>query len=96
MSEIIWTCAERLSCNIALDGFGGVGGNAVQLAMTCKQVLVCDNNMDRLLLARHNAEIYGVAHKLDFVCCDILKMAPSFKVLLSLSGRVLEAALLSL
>ena len=93
MSENSGTCVGRLSCDIALDGFGGVGGNAVQLAMTCKQVLVCDNNMERLLLARHNAEIYGVAHKLDFVCCDILKMAPSFKVCSSMSGRVLEAAL---
>ena len=93
MSENIRPYAERLSCDIALDGFGGVGGNAVQLAMTCKQVLVCDNNMERLLLARHNAEIYGVAHKLDFVCCDALKMAPSFKVKLPSSVRALETAL---
>ena len=63
-----------------MDAFGGVGGNSVQLATTCKMTVVTDISMARLLLAKHNAQVYGVANKLDFVCGDFLKMAPHFQV----------------
>ena len=72
--------AERLACDIAVDAFGGVGGNAVQLASTCRQTLVCEISFDRLVLAKKNAEVYGVAHKMDFICGDFLKLAPHFQV----------------
>ena len=73
-------CAERLACGIAVDAFGGVGGNSVQLAAKCKMTIVTDISMTRLLLAKHNAKLYGVANKLDFVCGDFLKMASHFQV----------------
>ena len=63
-----------------LDAFGGVGGNAVQLAATCKQTLVTDTSMERLLLAQHNSAIYGVSSRMDFICGDFLKLAPRFQV----------------
>lgn len=72
--------AERLSCGVAVDAFGGVGGNSVQLARSCRATIVTDLSMERLLLAKHNAGVYGVSHKLDFVCGDFLKMAPHFQV----------------
>ena len=84
---------ERLSCDIAIDPFGGVGGNAVQLATTCKQVLVSDINMDRLLLARHNAKVYGVEMKMDFVCGDFLKMAPHYQVSLKIKRITIKSCL---
>ena len=74
--------AERLACGIAVDAFGGVGGNSIQLAATCNMTIVTDISMTRLLLAKHNAQVYGVANKLDFVCGDFLKMAPHFQACL--------------
>ena len=76
--------ADRLACDIAVDAFGGVGGNSVQLARSCKMTIVTDINMERLLLAKHNAVVYDVATKLDFVCGDFLKMAPHFQVFYTL------------
>ena len=73
-------CAERLSCGIAVDAFGGVGGNSVQLAKSCQHTIVIDISMERLLLAKHNAEIYGVSSKLDFVCGDFFQLAPHLQV----------------
>ena len=36
--------------------------------------------MRRLALARHNAEIYGVAGKIQFVHGDFFKVAPELQV----------------
>lgn len=67
--------AGRMSCDVAVDAMCGVGGNAVQLAGTCGQVIAYDTNLERLLLARHNAAIYGVERNVDFVCADFLRLA---------------------
>ncbi|KAJ3542984.1 hypothetical protein NMY22_g3306 [Coprinellus aureogranulatus] len=64
--------AERCRCDIILDGFCGVGGNAIAFAQTCNRVIALDISPTRLALARHNAEIYGVADRIEFVQADYL------------------------
>lgn len=79
-SLITSVIAERLACDIAVDAFGGVGGNSVQLARFCKHTIVTEISMQRLLLAKQNAKIYGVDNKLDFVCGNFFQLAPHLQV----------------
>ena len=59
--------AERCRCDVVVDAFAGVGGNAIQFAFTCERVIAIDLDADRLALARHNAQVYGVADRIEFV-----------------------------
>lgn len=44
-----------------------MGGNAIQFAFTCARVIAIDIDASRLALARHNATVYGVADRIEFV-----------------------------
>ncbi|XP_064869502.1 trimethylguanosine synthase-like isoform X2 [Oncorhynchus nerka] len=59
-----------------IDTFCGVGGNAIQFALTVKRVLAIDIDPVRLALAQHNAQVYEVAEHIDVVQGDFLKLAP--------------------
>ncbi|XP_061652575.1 trimethylguanosine synthase isoform X4 [Phyllopteryx taeniolatus] len=61
---------------LIIDAFCGVGGNAIQFALTGKRVLAVDIDPVRLDLARHNAAVYGVAHQMEFLLGDFLQLAP--------------------
>lgn len=61
---------------LIVDAFCGVGGNAIQFALTGSRVLAVDIDPVRLDLARHNASVYGVDHRIDFVQGDFLDLAP--------------------
>lgn len=63
-----------------MDAFAGVGGNAIQFALTCDRVIAVELSAQRLELAKHNAEVYGVAHKIDFICGDFLQVAATLQV----------------
>lgn len=69
--------AERCRCNTILDAFCGVGGNAIAFARTCERVIALDTSPTRLALARHNAAIYGVVDRIEFVLADYLSFARS-------------------
>ncbi|XP_028987297.1 trimethylguanosine synthase isoform X2 [Betta splendens] len=60
---------------LVIDAFCGVGGNAIQFALTGKRVLAVDIDPVRLDLARHNAAVYGVAERIDFLQGDFLQLA---------------------
>ncbi|KAJ2795137.1 Trimethylguanosine synthase, partial [Coemansia furcata] len=47
-----------------VDAFCGVGGNAIKFAEWCEHVIAIDIDPGRLEMARHNAEIYGVADRI--------------------------------
>ncbi|XP_053738716.1 trimethylguanosine synthase isoform X2 [Synchiropus splendidus] len=64
---------------LVIDAFCGVGGNAIQFALTGKQVLAIDIDPLRLELAHHNATIYGVADRIEFVQGDFLQLAPHLR-----------------
>lgn len=44
------------------------------------QVIAIDINPRRIKCARHNAMVYGVAHRIDFIVGDFFGIAPSLKV----------------
>lgn len=71
--------ASRVSCKLLIDAFCGVGGNTIQFAKTCDYVIAIDLDPVRLACARHNATIYGVAHKIDFVLGSFLDYIPRAK-----------------
>ncbi|KXN84137.1 Trimethylguanosine synthase [Leucoagaricus sp. SymC.cos] len=70
--------AERCRCDVVLDAFCGVGGNTIAFAKTCERVIALDTNPIRLALARHNAQIYGVADRIEFIQADYLSFARSY------------------
>eukprot|EP01119_Soliformovum_irregulare_P018593 TRINITY_DN5737_c0_g1_i2.p1 TRINITY_DN5737_c0_g1~~TRINITY_DN5737_c0_g1_i2.p1 ORF type:complete len:232 (-),score=50.83 TRINITY_DN5737_c0_g1_i2:52-747(-) len=71
--------AERCRCDVIVDAFCGVGGNSIQFAQYCKKVIAVDIQPEKIKLARHNARIYGVDHKIEFLTGDFLELAPTIK-----------------
>lgn len=61
---------DQLAGERVLDGFCGVGGSAIGLARAGKRVVTVDIDAGRLEMARHNAQLYGVADCIEFVRGD--------------------------
>ncbi|KAK4051540.1 putative diacylglycerol O-acyltransferase tgs1 [Microbotryomycetes sp. JL201] len=72
--------AERCRTNVIVDAFCGVGGNAIQFAMTCEKVIAIDNSPVRLQCAKRNAEIYGVGDHIQFVLADFVDWTNDYVV----------------
>ncbi|KAG2098282.1 Tgs1 protein [Suillus discolor] len=70
--------ADRCRCDTILDSFCGVGGNAIAFAKTCEHVIALDISPTRLALARHNAAIYGVADRIEFILADYISFANAY------------------
>ncbi|XP_003420052.2 trimethylguanosine synthase [Loxodonta africana] len=70
---------ESFKCDIVVDAFCGVGGNTIQFALTNKKVIAIDIDPVKIDLARNNAEVYGVADNVEFICGDFLLLAPHLK-----------------
>ncbi|XP_046737633.1 trimethylguanosine synthase isoform X2 [Diprion similis] len=68
--------AERCRCDTIIDAFCGAGGNAIQFALTCERVIAIDIDPVKIELARHNAKIYGVEKRIEFIVGDYLQLAP--------------------
>uniref|UniRef100_A0A8C6RLG9 Trimethylguanosine synthase n=1 Tax=Nannospalax galili TaxID=1026970 RepID=A0A8C6RLG9_NANGA len=71
--------SQSFKCDIVVDAFCGVGGNTIQFALTGKRVIAIDIDPVKIDLARNNAEVYGIADKIEFVCGDFLLLAPCLK-----------------
>lgn len=89
--------AERCRCDTIVDAFCGVGGNAIAFAQTCERVIAIDNDETRLRLARHNAAIYGVADRIEFVLGDFVRFAETLvgRGGTRQGGRVVDVVFLS-
>ena len=72
--------AERCRCDVIVDGFCGVGGNAIQFAFTCERVIAIDIDPQKISLARHNAAVYGVEDRIEFIVGDFFKVVPTLQV----------------
>jgi hypothetical protein len=59
-----------------VDAGCGIGGNAIAFARAGCPVLAIEADAGRLELARHNADVYGVAGKIEFVHGDVLALVP--------------------
>lgn len=71
--------AARGACGILVDAFAGVGGNTIHFASVCDRVIAIDSSPSRIDIARHNAQVYGVHNKVDFICGDFFELAPALK-----------------
>ncbi|GBG80694.1 hypothetical protein CBR_g31153 [Chara braunii] len=71
--------AKRCTTGIVVDAFAGVGGNAIQFAMTCSRVIAIDIDPAKIQLAQHNASVYGVEERIEFIVGDFLQLAPDLK-----------------
>jgi len=81
--------ADRLPYDTVVDGTCGVGGNAIQFAITSKHVIAVDTNATRLQDAAHNAAVYGVQERIEFVHDDFANFAANY------SGPSVDAVFLS-
>jgi len=71
--------AKKMNCKTVVDGFCGVGGNTIGFARRCDEVFAIEKDKTRLEMARHNAAIYGVEGKINFILGDFLVQAPKIK-----------------
>ncbi|KAF9999666.1 Trimethylguanosine synthase [Modicella reniformis] len=71
--------AQRCASDVVIDAFCGVGGNTVQFALTCHHVIAIDIDPVRLMCAKHNARIYGVEDRIEFICGDYMTLIPRLK-----------------
>ena len=71
--------AERCRCDLIIDAFCGVGGNAIQFALTCERVIAIDIDRVKITLAHHNASVYGVEDRIEFIVGDYMKLIPHLK-----------------
>lgn len=71
--------AARCRCDVVVDPFAGCGGNVIQLAKTCRAVIAIDIDPEKIRMAKHNAAIYGVAHKIEFIVGDSMAILPTLK-----------------
>lgn len=71
--------SQSFKCDTVVDAFCGVGGNTIQFALTGKRVIAIDIDPVKIDLARNNAEVYGIADKIEFICGDFLLLASQLK-----------------
>ncbi|KAI3440355.1 Trimethylguanosine synthase [Psidium guajava] len=71
--------AVRCGGGIIVDGFTGVGGNAIQFAQMGRHVIAVDIDPKKIEYAQHNAVIYDVDGKIDFVKGDFFILARNLK-----------------
>ncbi|XP_071965556.1 uncharacterized protein [Antedon mediterranea] len=71
--------ASRCQSDLIVDAFCGVGGDAIQFAFTCERVIAIDMDPVKIACARHNAQVYGVGDRIEFIVGDFFDVAPSLK-----------------
>lgn len=70
------TLGERARGLRVIDACAGAGGNAIGFARAGCAVTAIEIDPARLALAKHNARIYGVADRIEFVCGDARAIVP--------------------
>ncbi|XP_030540017.2 uncharacterized protein LOC115747853 isoform X2 [Rhodamnia argentea] len=71
--------AVRCGGGIIVDGFTGVGGNAIQFARMGRHVIAVDIDPKKIEYAQHNAVVYDVDGEIDFVKGDFFILARNLK-----------------
>jgi len=64
-----------------VDAFVGTGGNAIQQALhdPFGVVIAVDVDPMKIAMAQHNAKIYGVHRRIEFICGDFVALAPRLR-----------------
>jgi len=71
--------ARHLPGRTVFDAFTGLGGSAIAFARQGKRVISVELSGARSAMARHNAKIYGVEDKIEFVVGNSLKIWKEFE-----------------
>ncbi|RWS30338.1 hypothetical protein B4U80_02900 [Leptotrombidium deliense] len=76
IAEHIANRVMREDLNVIVDGFCGAGGNTIQFALASPnvRVIAADIDANKIALAKHNAEIYGVDQRIEFIVADFLNI----------------------
>merc|ERR1712228_375757 len=77
--QIAMDIAQKCECNVIVDAMCGVGGNSIAFAQFCDFVISVDIDAKKIKMAQHNAKIYGVDDKIQFIVGDFFKIAQMFK-----------------
>ncbi|KAG5440519.1 hypothetical protein PCK2_000453, partial [Pneumocystis canis] len=65
---------------VIIDGFCGAGGNAIQFALIEKiEVIAIDYDPVKLICAKHNARIYNVEHKIEWILANFFEISEKIK-----------------
>ena len=66
---------------VVIDGFCGIGGNAISFALSPQvtKVIAIDLNPLAIVCARNNARIYGVSAKISFIRGDFFSLIPQLR-----------------
>lgn len=64
---------------VVYDAFGGVGGNAIQLALAGCHVIVTEICPDKAYMIRNNARVYGVQERVEVLIGDSMQVAQRFR-----------------
>jgi len=70
------TLGERAQGLRVIDACAGAGGNAIGFARAGCSVTAIEINRDRLAMARHNARLYGVENRIEFILGDARRILP--------------------
>jgi len=70
--------AEHLPGKTVLDAFTGIGGSAIGFARAGKKVISVEIIAERSKMAQHNAGIYKVANRINFIVGDTMKLWKKF------------------
>ncbi len=68
--------ANEIKGDVIVDAFGGIGGASIAFALAGKDVFCIERDSKRLGYAKHNARIYGVREKIEFVAGDCIDCIP--------------------
>ncbi|XP_065883658.1 trimethylguanosine synthase-like isoform X2 [Dysidea avara] len=71
--------ATKCTCDLIIDAFCGVGSNTIQFAHTCERVIAIDIDPVKIACAIHNANIYGVADRIEFIVGDYFQIMSHLK-----------------
>jgi hypothetical protein len=70
---------ERARGLRVIDACAGAGGNAIGFARAGCTVTAIEINENRLAMAQHNAGLYGVAHRIKFICGNACTIVPELE-----------------
>ncbi|KAJ0394630.1 hypothetical protein P43SY_006467 [Pythium insidiosum] len=71
--------ADRCACDVIVDPFSGCGGNIIQFARTCRKVIAIEIDPAKIRMAQHNAAIYGVADRIEWILGDATQILPKLQ-----------------
>ncbi|CAG9560977.1 unnamed protein product [Danaus chrysippus] len=67
--------ANKCHYDVVVDAFCGAGGNTIQFAKTSKKVIAIDIDPVKIEMAKHNAAVYGVSDRIQFIVGDFFELA---------------------